>query len=112
MKSIFQKHFCLYIPVSHLNGPCQRFNNFIWGYLGLSEKPKLEIMTSCSQSALDHGGESPEAAPVAFHGQVSKAAALSPLNPWRASDLQRLDFSLSYIILNLIPDVRRHNNLI
>ena len=117
MKSIFQKHFCLYIPVSHLNGPCQRFNNFIWGYLGLSERPKLEIMTSCSQSALDRGGESPEAAPVAFRGQVSKAAALSPLasplHPWRASDLQRLDFSVSYIILklNLIPDVRRHNNL-
>ena len=94
------------------------FNNFIWGYLVLSERPEQKIMTSCSQSALDREEESPEAAPVAFCGWMSKAAALSPLasplNPWRASDLQSLDFSLSFIILklNLIPDLRRHSNLI
>lgn len=62
----------------------KRFNNLLWGYLVLSERPALEIMTGCPQSALDHKGEAPEAAPVAFCGQTFKATAhlpqASPLN--------------------------------
>lgn len=53
----------------------KRFNNLLWGYLVLSERPTLEIMPGCPHSALDHEGEAPEATPVAFCGQTLKATA-------------------------------------
>ena len=44
MKSIFQKHFCLCMPVTGMV-LVKRFNNLLWGYLVLSKRPTLEIMS-------------------------------------------------------------------
>lgn len=77
MKSIFQKHFCLCMPVTGMV-LVKRFNNLLWGYLVLSKRPTLEIMTGCPQYALDHEGEAAEAAPLAFCGQTFKATAHLP----------------------------------